>query len=81
MSRIEENKKVIDDVVRITNDKSSGTYEEVVTIQLNLIAFILADISKSLAMLAGESEKEQERIDMEEAYLKFMMNSQDKGEV
>ena len=58
MSRIEENEKVIEEVVKITNDKSSGTYEEVVTLQLNLIAFMLGDISKSLAVIADELEKE-----------------------
>jgi hypothetical protein len=59
MSRIEDNEKVLEDVVRITNNKSSGTYEEVVTLQLSLIAFMLGDISKSLAVIADKLEKEE----------------------
>ena len=77
MSRIEDNEKVLEDVVRITNNKSSGTYEEVVTLQLSLIGFMLGDISKSLAILASESETEQARINAErEYYNKLMMNLQ-----
>ena len=59
MSRVEENEHTIEEVVRTTNNKSSGTYEEVVTLQLNLIAFMLGDISKSLAVIADELEKEE----------------------
>jgi len=59
MSRVEDNEKVLEDVVRITNNKSSGTYEEVVTLQLSLIGFMLGDISKSLAIIADKLEKEE----------------------
>lgn len=59
MSRVEENEHTIEEVVRTTNNKSSGTYEEVVTLNLGLIAFLLGDISKSLAVIADELEKEE----------------------
>jgi len=41
-------------------DKPTGTYEEMVTFQLGLIATMLADISKSLAILADKAEGSEE---------------------
>jgi len=38
--------------------KPTGTYEEMVTFQLGTIATMLADISKSLAILADKAEKD-----------------------
>lgn len=52
MTRVEENKNVIDGMKKIAEQKPSGTYEEMVTFQLGAIATMLADISKSLAILA-----------------------------
>jgi hypothetical protein len=40
-------------------EKSSGTYEELVTFQLGVIATMLADISRSLAILADKAESEK----------------------
>ena len=37
---------------KIAEQKPTGTYEEMVTFQLGVIATMLADISKSLAILA-----------------------------
>lgn len=56
MTRVKENQMVIDEMV--TRAKSAGTYEEVVTFQHSAIATMLADISKSLAIIADKAESE-----------------------
>lgn len=82
MTRLEENQMVIEEMIKRAKNKPTGTYEEMVTFQLGAIASILGDISKSLAILASESEKEQARIDMEkEYYHKLMMNLNKESEV
>jgi len=58
MTRLEENKMVIEHMVSVAELKPSGTYEEMVTFQLGTIATMLADISKSLAILANKAESE-----------------------
>ena len=58
MTRLEENKMVIEEMTGRTKRKPAGTYEEVVTFQLGVIATMLADISKSLAVLADKAESE-----------------------
>ena len=53
MTRVEENQNVINGGIKIlAEQKPTGTYEEMVTFQLCAIATMLADISKSLAILA-----------------------------
>ena len=56
MTRLEENQTVIDCMIEGMRSKPSGTYEEMVTFQLVTIASMLADISKSLAILADRAE-------------------------
>ena len=58
MTRLEENKIVIDEMARRSEAKPKGTYEEMVTFQLGAIATMLADISKSLAVIADKAESE-----------------------
>lgn len=58
MTRLEENKMIVDNMVKKAELKPSGTYEEMVTFQLGVIASMLADISKSLAILADKAETE-----------------------
>ena len=58
MTRFEENKIVVDNMVEMAKRNPSGTYEEMVTFQLSVIATMLADISKSLATLADKAESE-----------------------
>lgn len=58
MTRLEENKAVIEIMTERAEHKPTGTYEEMVTFQLGVIATMLADISKSLAILAGKAETE-----------------------
>ena len=52
MSRIEENRKVVDTMIKMATDKPNGTFEEMVIMQQGIIASVLADISKSLAAIA-----------------------------
>lgn len=59
MSRLEENGKIIDEMGREARRKPTGTYEEMVTFQLGAIATMLADISRSLAVLADKTESEE----------------------
>ena len=59
MKRLEENQMVIDEMVERTERKPSGTYEEMMVFQLGAIATMLADISKSLAVIADKAESEE----------------------
>ena len=56
MTRLEENRRTVDKIDEIAKQKPTGTYEELVTFQLGAIATMLADISKSLAILADKTE-------------------------
>lgn len=58
MTRFEENKLVIEEMAGRTERKSTGTYKEMVVFQLGTIATMLADISKSLAIIADKAESE-----------------------
>ena len=58
MMRLEENGMVINEMVKRMECKPIGVYEETVTFQLSIIATMLADISKSLAILADKAESE-----------------------
>lgn len=60
MTRLEENGMVVNVIKNRADSKSSGTYEELVVFQLGAIATMLADISKSLAVLADKAESEEE---------------------
>lgn len=60
MTRLEENGMVINEATKRAERNPSGTYEEMVTFQLALIASMLADISKSLAILADKAEGSEE---------------------
>ena len=54
MTRFEENKMVIEVMRGKAESKPTGTYEEMVIFQLGVIATMLADISKSLAIFADK---------------------------
>ena len=58
MTRLEENKMVIKEMTERAERKPRGTYEEMVAFQLGVIATMLADISKSLAVVADKAESE-----------------------
>ncbi len=57
MTRLEENRIVVDEMTKRAELKPTGTYEEMVVFQLGVIATMLADISKSLAIIANEAER------------------------
>lgn len=57
MTRYEENRMLVDEMIKRAESLPTGTYEEMVAFQLGAIATILTDISKSLAIL-GEVEHE-----------------------
>lgn len=59
MTRLEENKTLIEETLKIAKCKPAGTYEEMAAFQLGTIATMLADISKSLAILANKVESEE----------------------
>lgn len=66
MTRLEDNKMVIEEMAGRTERKPTGTYEEMMVFQLGVIATMLADISKSLAIIADKAESEpQESEDKE----------------
>ena len=65
MTRLLENKMVIDEMERRSEAKPKGTYEEMVTFQLGAIASMLADISKSLAVIADKIEDQQTYYDVD----------------
>ena len=56
MTRLEENRMVINEMHKMVEGNKAGTYTEMVTLQLTMIATTLADISKSLAILADKAE-------------------------
>lgn len=61
MTRLEENKMVIEEMTERAKRKPSVTYEEMVIFQLGVIATMLSDISKSLAILADKAEIERQK--------------------
>lgn len=58
MTRLEENRAIVEGMTKIAELKPNGTYEEMVTFQLGTISTMLADISKSLAIIANKAESE-----------------------
>ena len=59
MTRLEENKNVIEGLSDMVNIESLNTNEEKAIFQLYTISIILADISKSLAIIADKVESEE----------------------
>lgn len=59
MTRLEENDKVIDFMTERAGSQPAKTYEEIVAFQLGSIATMLADISKSLAIIADNAESKK----------------------
>lgn len=57
MTRLEENGIIINEISKRAECNPTGTYKEMVTFQLGTIATMLADISKSLAILADKAER------------------------
>ena len=55
MTRLEENGKLIDRMNKIVKNTTGVRYEEMITFHLCTIATVLADISKSLAIIADKA--------------------------
>lgn len=58
MTRVEENKRVIEEMVELSAANPLRVAEEAMSFQLGIIAGMLVDISKSLAVLADKVENE-----------------------
>lgn len=58
MTRLEENKMAIEVITERAERQPTGTYEQMMVFQLGAIATMLADISKSLAIIADKAESE-----------------------
>ena len=58
MTRLEENKMAIEVITERAERQPIGTYEQMMVFQLGAIATMLADISKSLAIIADKAESE-----------------------
>ena len=56
MTRVEENKKLMDILNKKAVDKPDGTFEEMLCWQAGAISSFLADISKSLAIIADKEQ-------------------------
>lgn len=61
MTRLEENKMAIEVITERAERQPTGTYEQMVIFQLGAIATMLADISKSLAIIADKAESEPQK--------------------
>ena len=61
MKRLEENKIIIKHMAEEVERKPSGTYNEMVVFTLGTIGTMLADISKSLAIIADKVESEEKK--------------------
>lgn len=58
MTRLEQNEMVIESIAKEVNRTPAGSYNEMVMLHLGAIVGTLADISKSLAILANKAESE-----------------------
>lgn len=70
MSRVEENKELVEFMTNLAKEEPSGTFEEMTCFQLGTIATMLGDISKSLAMIAdiksSELDKNSKKLEKEQ---------------
>ena len=57
MTRVEENKNLIKEMYKKTNELPTCCFEENVSFNLGVIALMLMDISKSLAVIADKAER------------------------
>ena len=73
MTRLEENGIVLNEVVKRVELEPTATYEKAVTFQLGAIVTMLADISKSLAVIAdamNEGESNETNVGGRVEYIK-----------
>lgn len=65
MSRVEENKELVEYMTNLAKEKPTGTFEELTVFHLGIIATMLGDISKSLAMLVEKISSELDKTQKE----------------
>lgn len=58
MTRLEENRAILEEMDRLSKANPASTREEMMTYQLSIITVMLMDISKSFAVLADKVESE-----------------------
>lgn len=58
MTRLEQNRMIVNEAIKRAESQPTGTYEELVTFYLGVISSMLTDISKSIAIIADKAEKE-----------------------
>lgn len=58
MTRLEENRMAVNGMVESGKRNPAKTNNDIITFQLCIIATMLTDISKSLAILADKAERE-----------------------
>ncbi len=61
MSRVEENKAVLENLKSIAEDNQEGSFEQMVVIHMEFAIGVLADISKSLAVIADALTEERNK--------------------
>ncbi len=59
MSRVEENRNLINELGTSVEENQSGTYEQMTVFNIGVIASLLTDISKSLAVIADKAESKR----------------------
>lgn len=59
MTRLEENKMIIEELKGRVEHEPTGTHEETMAFSLVVIGIILTDISKSLAVIADKAESKE----------------------
>lgn len=67
MNREKENKEVIENFIKAATEKPTGTFEEIAIFNLGVIATVLSNISKSLAIIADNIEGKDSRFESEAA--------------
>lgn len=67
MNRENENKELIEHFIKAAEEKPAGTFEEIAMFNLGVIATVLSDISKSLAIIADNVEGKDSRFESEAA--------------
>lgn len=61
MSRVEENEQVVDKMIELAESMPNGSYEEMMSFQMSAISSMLADISRSFAIIADKIESEDHK--------------------
>lgn len=59
MSRFEECIETLRSVGKVHDDNQSGTYDQILMLHMSTIVVMLADIAKSLAIIADKAESEE----------------------